>query len=392
MTTARPGGGGGGDGSVPDLRIGLVTGAPRATIGGAAQGEITAFVGGNPVFRLGANEPVAARPDGLAVLFESGGQRWRHERVTFVNLNADRFVAVNGRVYRGVVDVYQRNGALYVVNRLSIDAYLQGVVSAEMGRRAADEVTALAAQAIVSRTYALANRGRYTSLGYDLAADVSDQAYGGVLAEQAQGIQAVQATRGLVLTSRGALVRAFFHSTCGFATASPEEAFRSISQQPYLRTVSDRRPGGGHYCDLSPRFRWRVEWDLPTLTGILRRTVPATLGVSADQVDTVRGLRVAHTGPSGRVTELRIQVGKGEIPVFGPDIRGVLRQPAGDPLGSTAFQLSTRADGGIVVAGAGWGHGVGMCQWGAVGRAKAGQNYRTILTTYFPGATVQQWY
>jgi stage II sporulation protein D len=70
----------------------------------------------------------------------------------------------------------------------------------------------------------------------------------------------------------------------------------------------------------------------------------------------------------------------------------VLRQAAGEPLGSTAFQLSARADGGIVAAGAGWGHGVGLCQWGAVGRARAGQNYRTILTTYFPGAVVEKWY
>jgi stage II sporulation protein D len=264
-----------GDRGEPDLRVGLVTGGQRATIGGGAQGEITAIVGGVPVFRVGGAEQATARPDGLAVLFESGGQRWRHERVTLVNLDPDRFVTVNGRLYRGVVDVYQRNGGLYVVNRLPVDAYLLGVVSAEMGRRAANEVAALAAQAIASRTYALANRGRFTSLGYDLAADVTDQAYGGVLAEQPQGHSAVQATRGLVLTSRGLLVSAFFHSTCGFSTAAPEESFRSVGQRPYLRPVSDRKPGGGYYCDISPRFRWRVEWDPATLTSMLRRTVPA---------------------------------------------------------------------------------------------------------------------
>ncbi len=379
-------------GGEPELRVGLVTGAPRATIGGSGQGEMAGVVDGTPAFRLAPGEQATVRPDGMAIAVEAGSRRWRLERVTFVNIDPTRFVSVNGRVYRGVADVYQRGGAIYVVNRLSLEAYLQGVVSAEMGRRAADEVAALAAQAIVSRTYALANRGRYTSLGYDLAAAVSDQAYGGVLAEQAQGLQAVQATRGLVLASRGRLARVFFHSTCGFSTASPEEAFRAIGEETYLRPVSDRKPGGGYYCDLSPRFRWKVEWDLSTLTGILRRTLPAAIGVTAAQVDSVRGLRVAHTGRSGRVTELRVLVSQGEIPVFAPDIRTVLRAPTGEALGSTAFQLSRRADGGIVLSGAGWGHGVGLCQWGAVGRAKAGQSYRTIVTSYFPGAVLQKWY
>lgn len=146
---ARPRGGGGAE---PDLRIGLVTGAPRATIGGAGQGEIAAIVDGNPVFRLRSGEQATIHPEGLGLVIESGGKRWRQERVTFVNLAGDRFVSVNGRAYRGVADVYQRNGGLYVVNRLAVDAYLQGVVSAEMGRRAQDELAALAAQAIVSRT------------------------------------------------------------------------------------------------------------------------------------------------------------------------------------------------------------------------------------------------
>ncbi|MSR05784.1 MAG: SpoIID/LytB domain-containing protein [Gemmatimonadetes bacterium] len=386
---ARPRGGGGAE---PELRIGLVTGAPKATIGGAGQGEIAAIVDGNPVFRLPAGEVATVRPEGLGIVIEAGTKRWRQERVTFVNLVDDRFVSVNGRPYRGVADVYQRGGAVYVVNRLAVDAYLQGVVSAEMGRRGPDELAALAAQAIVSRTYAIANRGRFGSQGYDLAADITDQAYGGVAAEQPQGLQAVQATKGLVLASGGRPIRAFFHSTCGFATASPEEVFRAIKDETYLRTVSDRKPGGGYYCDISPRFRWRVEWDPATLTGILRRTIPAVLGVAATQIDSVRGLRIAHTGRSGRVTELRVRVGRGEIPVYGPDIRSVLRTPAGDPLGSTAFQLTVREGGAIVASGAGWGHGVGLCQWGAVGRARAGQGYRTIVTTYFPGATIEKWY
>jgi len=180
--------------------------------------------------------------------------------------------------------------------------------------------------------------------------------------------------------------------------ATPGEAFRGVADLAYLRSVSDRRPGSadGYYCDISPRFRWTVEWDQATLRDILRRTVSRELGVSAETVDELRDVRVAHTGRSGRATELRIKVGRGEIPVYAPDIRTVFMIPDGRPLGSTAVQLYPERDGDRLVrlklAGAGWGHGVGMCQWGAVGRARAGQDFRQILTAYFPGTQVERWY
>jgi stage II sporulation protein D len=284
---------------------------------------------------------------------------------------------------------------LYVVNRLSVDTYLQGVISAEMGRRAPNELAALQAQAVVSRTYTLANRNRYSAQGFDLAADISDQAYGGVGSETDQGNEAIRATRGVLLTYRGRPIRAFFHSTCGYATAAPEEAFRQIGSEPYLRSVSDRNPQGGYYCDISPRFRWQVEWDADSLARILRRTAPAQPGIDRTQIDHIRDIRVTRTGPSGRATEVQISTGAGELLITAPDIRTALRTPAGDVLGSSAFQLRTRREGDrlfITAAGAGWGHGVGLCQWGSVGRARAGQDYRTIVSVYFPGAELSRWY
>ena len=218
----------------------------------------------------------------------------------------------------------------------------------------------------------------------------------GVDAETPEGTADVRATTGLVLTYGGQLILAFFHSTCGYATATPGEAFRGIANVPYLRSVSDRKPGGGYYCDISPRFRWRVEWDGTTLRDILRRTLPSVLGIAAEQVDRLRDVRVAHTGPSGRAVEIRVRVGSGEIPVFGPDIRAVFQTPEGRPLGSTAVQFHPeyQADtlARLVAAGAGWGHGVGLCQWGAVGRARAGQSEDQILSAYFPGTKIERWY
>lgn len=323
------------------------------------------------------------------------GDGRRFERLAFVSLRRDRFVTIDGRPFRGAIEVVARDGQLTFVNVVSLEEYLAGVVNAEMGPRGPAERAALEAQAIVSRTYALANRGRFGSAGYDLLAGVSDQVYGGVASETADGRAAVRGTAGVVLTYRGQLITPFFHSTCGGRTADPEEAFRNVRRRPYLRSVSDRKPGG-FYCDISPRFSWRVEWDGATLRDILRRTVPATLGIDADAVDVLRDVYVRRRGRSGRVTDLRIVVSDGEVPVPGWAVRRVLETPEGTVLGGTLIEVDVSHEGDrltqLTVTGRGWGHGVGMCQWGAVGRARAGQDARTILQTYFPGTKLVRWY
>jgi stage II sporulation protein D len=128
------------------------------------------------------------------------------------------------------------------------------------------------------------------------------------------------------------------------------------------------------------------------LADVLRRTVPRVLGIDAYFVSDIRDVEVRDTGPSGRATEIRVYVDQGEIPVFGPDVRAVFQTLDAKSLGSTAVQLTKKRENGrltrLIAAGAGWGHGVGMCQWGAIGRARAGQDYQTILGTYFPGTTV----
>lgn len=377
----------------PEIRVALSIGSDRVVVGG--QGNVAAVTAGTPAFTIEQDQPVTVVSDGRALVVDGGSEPARYESLTFVSLTPGRFVTLAGKPFRGVMEAFVRNGRLTAVNRLPVEDYLLGVVTAEMGRRTGQEVAALRAQAVVSRTYALRNRGRFSGEGYDLRATVADQAYGGVEAESPEGAAAVRGTTGEVLTYGGQLITALFHSTCGFRTATPGEVFRSFTNEPYLRSVSDARPGG-YYCDISPRFRWRVEWDAATLGDILRRTLPEALGIDAQAVDVVREVRVARTGSSGRATEVRVRVGRGEIPVFGPDIRAVLATPEGRPLGSTAVQLTMDhvGDGStrLTAAGAGWGHGVGMCQWGAVGRARAGQSHEQILTAYFSGVRLERLY
>ena len=329
------------------------------------------------------------RPEGRGIRTSQGDQ---FERITFINQTRGAFLTVEGIAYRGVVEVFARDGGITAVNEIALEDYLVGVVAVELGARTERERAALDAQSIVARTYALKNMGKFRRLGFDLRAGVSDQAYGGQSAETDIARAAVERTMGLVVTYDSRLISPFYHSTCAGRTASPEEAFRTITSVPYLQPVSDAY-GGGYYCDISPRFRWSVVWDGATLADILRRTVPARTGIAGAALEDIRGVSVARLGPSGRILEARIEVAGGSVPIYGPDVRSVFATMEGAMLRSTAFDFRVEGQFDRVVAeGGGSGHGVGMCQWGAIGRARAGQSMEQIVTTYFPGTDIERWY
>ena len=302
----------------------------------------------------------------------------------------------DGRRYRGRVNVVRTGSGLTLVSRLSLEAYLASVLSREMGPRAPEEREALLAQAIVARTFAVRNRGRWEAEGFDATADTRDQVYLGVDAETAQAWEAVRATAGLVLRYHGQLIDAYYHSTCGGRTAAVEEAFRSAQRRPYLRSVSDASGGGHYYCERSPRFRWRAQWEGPALRAILTRTLATVMTVSGDGLQRITDVAVTRTTESGRVSELRIAFAHGDVRIVGPDARTVLRPAPDQLLQSAAFRLFVTRTGDEVTRlsaeGTGAGHGVGFCQWGAIGRARAGQRFQRILTTYFPGTTVERLY
>src|SRR5207249_9827797 len=132
------------------------------------------------------------------------------------------------------------------------------------------------------------------------------------------------------------------------------------------------------------------------LTVVCSRALPGMMTTGGGGLQGITVVEVTRTTASGRVGELRVVFEHGDVRVPGPDVRAVLRPEPEQLLGSTSFALSVTKDGGqvsrLVAAGAGWGHGVGFCQWGAVGRARAGQDYRTIVTTYFPGTNVERLY
>ena len=333
---------------------------------------------------------------GMAVTSPSGWVSPRLEAVSLTATDPRAPLWLNGRAYRGVGEIIRDRTGLTIVNRLGLELYLLGVVSAEMGHRSLVEQAALRAQAVVSRTYALKNLRRWRAAGFDLYSTVADQAYGGVAAETAEGRAAVSETRGRVLTYDGALIEAFYFSTCGGRTAEGYEVFRG-AVRPYLRSVSDVNENGSAYCSISPRYRWREEWSGEALRATLQRNLPPVPGTMSTANVTVTDLRVTQRSASGRVEQISIGLGATEVRVDGHSkIRQVLRLPNGQLLRSTAFTVTATGAGRnvtrVVIDGAGAGHGVGLCQWGAVGRARAGQGYQQILAAYYPGTRLERRY
>ena len=305
-------------------------------------------------------------------------------------------VSIGGRRYRGELWLGSADSGVRVVNRVALEAYLRGVVPRELGVRGLSDRAALEAQAVAARSYAVARLGN-TSRAYDLVATTSDQVYGGVDAENALADAAIAATEGLVLTYDGRVVSAPYYSTCGGSSAEPAELWRSRNE-PFLTRVSDQIPGSDrYYCDIAPRFRWERTWRGDTLTAVVERYLRSYAQVGEGPVGAVRGIVVDGRTPSGRVAAIIVQTDRGEFRVQGNDVRYVLRSPGGELLNSTYFspEAVSAADGRLArltLRGLGYGHGVGMCQWGAIGRARAGQDFRTILRTYFPGTSVARAY
>jgi stage II sporulation protein D len=357
---------------------------------------------GVPVFGGEAGRPWTVRQaDGgrVTLTTASGDARTLAAPVVLVPNDPQAFVTIGGRRYRGEAVVLRGTAGVTVVNRVVLEAYLRSVVALELGFRAPSDREAVKAQAVAARTYAVRFLGRREALGFDVFPTDADQVYSGVDSEVPEVDAAVAATAGEILLYEGRPIQALFHSTCGWSTEAAEQVFQNRERVPYLQAVSDRSGDGpdDYYCRPSPRFRWRESWDAGQLAAVLARTLPAVLGSRAPQdLGTVTAIQAGRTTPTGRVVELVVTTTTGTWTVPNGRVREALRPAAGGQLNSSLFQLYAEEQGGrlvrLVAAGAGYGHGVGMCQFGAVGRARGGQDYRAILAAYYQGTSLQRAY
>jgi stage II sporulation protein D len=385
-------------------RVALALSATAPNVGATSEWRLYGADGRQPIARGDAGEAWRIERRGLELraVGPNGATSWREGPIVARPVAPNGFVTFNGRRWRGELWSHATNDGIIVVNRVAVEDYLRGVVPLELDAFAPSDAAALQAQAVAARSYVYSRLPefeprdvaiRQAALPYDLRATTSDQVYGGVDAERAPADRAITSTAGLVIRYAGAVVSAPYHSACGGSTAEPSELWPSQSE-PWLRRVSDRIPGTDrYYCDIAPRFRWTRTWDEAELRGVLDRYLRAGSGVRPP-VGAVRDVSVRSRTPSGRVGVLAVSTDAGRAELHGNDIRFAVRSVGGDILPSTYFSVDAEhdADGRLLrvtIRGNGNGHGVGMCQWGAVGRARAGQDFRTILRAYFPGVTVE---
>ena len=303
----------------------------------------------------------------------------------------------DNRRYRGELWFTPTDSGILVVNRLLVEDYLRGVVPIELGTRQPGDRAALEAQAIAARSYAYIRVPSDAAVeprsGWHMVATVQNQVYAGLDVEAPIVNEAIDRTAGLVIRYNGLLVDAPYFSSCGGRTAAPKESWRDVREEPYLPSVDDTDPRTGRpYCDIAPRNHWTEEFDEAQLSESVRRALVAA-GARDPRPGVMTAMRVEGRTTSGRATALVLRTDRGDVTVRNNEIRNVLRNTRGAILSSTYFSIEreSRVRGhlsGVTLRGHGNGHGVGMCQWGAIGRSRAGLDARTILRHYYPGTVV----
>ncbi len=270
----------------------------------------------------------------------------------------DGTIRFQGREYRGDLLILTDYFNLIVINAVEMEAYLKGVLPKEISPGWPDE--AIKAQAVAARTFAyrmIHDNGEHV---YHLDATHMSQVYGGKTGESQSTNKAVESTKNLILTYRGRPIKAFYHSSSGGVTSRPSEVWKTDDKDyPYLKSFED--PFSNH----SPNMSWEYEIPLHELT---RRFHIAGL----------RTIRVVHSG-SGRAISVEFVTETGRVEVSGNDFRLKL---GAAKVKSTLFSAAIK-NGMLCLKGKGWGHGVGMSQWGAYKMALKGYGYKDILAFYY---------
>jgi len=300
-------------------------------------------------------------------------------------LDANTPLELNGKTYRGSLEFHAEGAGFVAINVLPLEEYIRGVVPLEMGRHDETRLEALKAQAVAARTYSVKRALARTNELFDLHSSVQDQVYGGAGAEHAMSDRAIRETAGVLLLYGDSLAHTYYHSTCGGKTASRHEMWGG-ERIPYLISAPDTDANGQAWCRASRYMDWTQTWDIDVLSGIARRNM-AEAGVrSAPPFRTITGIEVRSRFADGRNNLMDIKTDRGTITLRGDKTRWALKPAPGTGriLESARFDIEIRA-GRVTAKGNGFGHGIGLCQMGALARAQAGQSYATILQGYYPG-------
>lgn len=297
--------------------------------------------------------------------------------------------------YRGVLEL-SGDAGLTVVNELSLEDYVRGVVPIEIP--ASFQPEAQKALVVAIRTYALKNSSRHKSSGFSLCDGTDCQGFSGAAKEAPWADKLVEATRGQIAVYKGEPICATYSTDCGGATQSGEDSGLSKSAFPYLRSVIDNpQPAADDgatenrasdqksedYCARDPYHSWSKTYTLDDLSRAFSKSQSSKIGK-------FESMEFIDYDSSGRVKTVLVKGDTGEVRINGNRFRGIVGM---DAIKSTRMTLSVSPDGGTyTIAGKGYGHGLGLCAFGANGYAKAHPEatYIDILKRYYAGIEIKQ--
>lgn len=287
-----------------------------------------------------------------------------------LTVSAPVFIQVNGKKYHGNMEISPADKGLLVVNELPLEDYLIGLINCEISSQWPME--AIKAQAVVARSYAVYQKEMRKNAMYDLESTVMDQVYEGCEIEDSRAGRGVKETAGEVLTYKGNVIQAFYHSNCGGHTESSENVWGF--SLPYMQGVDCS------YCLATPSAKWEQTIPLNKIESLLKG--------NGYQVAGLLEIRTGKKNRSGRVTDLILIFAKGHLTISAVNFRKIIGYTV---IKSTNFEARIAGDD-AVFTGIGYGHGVGLCQWGAKQRAGDGFDYREILSYYYPGTRLGRVY
>ena len=304
-----------------------------------------------------------------------------------VTVNADQTLTVTALVtgnaaplvrrYDGALRITASASSIGLINLVGLEDYVASTLASEASSSWAFE--ALRAQAIAIRSFAVHAAATRRSRQYDVNDDTSSQVYRGVDGITSSFRGAAAATQARILSWRGSPAAVFYSAACGGHTAEVAELGGSGGQS-YLAGVADVDEHQRAYCAAAPYFQWKND--------LSRVALARVAGIAPE---TLANCSVGARWPDGRVAMLRVgRNGGPDLEIAGRAFYTRCLQTLGyKVLPSTFFDIAPDGDG-FLVTGHGSGHGVGLCQWGARGRADAGFTAEAILRAYFPGTDLMQ--
>jgi stage II sporulation protein D len=340
----------------PTLRVAVVNEAGYITVDAERGGLLSIFDGASREISKGSRAILATGKGGLRV----NGRSTSSNELTIRSMT--QIFQIGARKFRGELYAVQNGNRILIIDKIPIETYLVGLIASEISSSWPSE--AIKAQAVAARTYAMNQMDKIRKARpdspYDIESTTLDQVYDGAHREEAHVYKIVEATRGQVLAQNDSLIPAYYHSCCGGLTERAQNVWDNAVGPPQVED---------NYCARSPKLLWSYQLPRAQFQKLLS-TGPVSAITAVPLFD------------SPRVDTVVIETGSGTKNIKATDLRKYLGY---SNLKSTWFEVKL-SGGNILFNGRGYGHGVGMCQWGAKGMADEGRPYTDILKFYYPDA------